>query len=174
MTDSAITEVLRLISNGNTLEALSELFRLSDDEPLEALNRVLYSHTRESSNPTVVSEKERHHGMLGDAAGRERAIVLYNLGCMALYQDDIVQAKLQFQQALELDPQWLPICHNLAFTHELMAEWEDAERYYRISGSGLMLSRLNLALLKVQDERRDEGLDDLRGLLRLPASTPNT
>lgn len=167
MTESAITGVLRLIVAGNTLEALSRLFRLPDDNPLEALNRVLYSHTRESKNPTVLRQIEHHQSQLATATGRARAIILYNLGCLALYQDEIVQAKLYFEQALELLPDWLPIRHNLAFTEELMAEGDQAGRHYAEvirQNPDFTLSRLNLALLAIQDGRTDEGLATLRQL----------
>lgn len=169
MTDTGITQVLERIAAGNTLEALESLYSLPGSEDrLTAVNRVLYSPRKEEEEqPAVQEEWERHQRLLQELEGVERAPVLYNLGCLALYRDETVDARLYFQEALEADPALIPARHNLAYTTELLADWDEAERGYRQvleQAPDFVLSRLNLGLLLLQAGRTDEGVALLRAL----------
>ena len=101
---------------GNTLEARRLLadHAASTEEPCAAINSALVTAADDAGTLCIQEEKARHLNLLSQAYGRERSLLLYNLGCFALYQEDILTAKLRFGEAARLRPDHLPTLINLA------------------------------------------------------------
>jgi tetratricopeptide (TPR) repeat protein len=160
--------LLELIGQGDTLQALNLLYASGGDgEPGFALNRALYGPVSDAHDDAVRAAEQAHRGGLAGRSPEERIATLYNLGCFALMQDDVMDARLRFSEVLELDPAHRMARHNLAYAHELLAESEDAEREYRAvlaryPDSGL--TRLNLAQLHMQQGDYEAGLEALEAL----------
>jgi predicted Zn-dependent protease len=176
MADAGMTGVLDLISSGDTLEALSQLYALGESDPLARLNRVLYTPDHANAEALLSEERERLLGVLSRSEGHPRAVVLYNLGCLALAEDEVVEARLYFRQALEQWPEYLPARHNLAHTSDLLAEEDEAEVLYdQVLGARpeMALSRLNLALIDLELGRRDKGMEGLRQLVAEQPRNPS-
>jgi len=168
-------QVLEQIAGGNTLQGQRLLFSppaaeaAGKDGTLASLNRSLLSPPGEDNAALVQRMKEEHETMLGSAKGADVAVLMYNLGCFALYQDDIQEAQLRFQEVLRLQPDHAYARHNLAYTHELMAELAEARAQYERVASGpkgLILSRLNQALVRGEDGDQEGCTTDLRALYR--------
>jgi len=171
-----MTDVLELMSSGNTLEALRHLYALGDSEPLARLNRALYAAARDGNDALLMEERERLLVLLTRASGEARAVILYNLGCLALAEDEVVEARLYFRQALAAWPEYLPARHNLAHTCDLLAEEDEAvELYQQVLAAmpEMALSRLNLALIDLELGRRESGLASLRQLLSEQPGNPS-
>jgi predicted Zn-dependent protease len=176
MTANGLTKVFEMIAAGNTLEALRQIYALGDADDLVRLNRALYAPAREGGENLLQQERERLLAQLSRAAGRDRAVVLYNLGCLSLAEDEVIEARLYFRQALDAWPEYLPARHNLAHTEDLLAEEDEAEVLYRevlAAMPGMALSRLNLALIDLELGRREAGLAALRALLSEQPRNPS-
>ncbi len=164
-TDSA----LELMAKGDTLEGQKRLFSgaLAQDDPLTRLNRCLYGTGREEGHDPIEDEQERLLERLPQTRGAAQAVLLYNLGCIALHGDDILDAKQRFAEVLKLDSGNRFARHNLAYANELLAEYEPAKAQYSAvleQDPGFVLSRMNLALLRLQLGEVERGLEELRAL----------
>jgi predicted Zn-dependent protease len=150
------------------LEALKALYELPTDDALARLNRALYASAADpEAEETIQGERERLLGQLGSSGGRQRAAILHNLGCLSLAQDEIAEARTQFQNALEASPDYLPARHNLAHAADILAEEGEARVLYREvldANPDLALSRVNLALIDLELGERESGLAALRSL----------
>ena len=165
--------ILDLIASGNTLRGQLQLFSLAEpsgyaaEEAVIALNQALLAPPGEKNSAIVQRAKEEHLARLAVAHGKELPNLMYNLGCFALYQDDILEAQVRFQDVLKLDPGNRYARHNLAYTHELMAELAEARSEYEKAAEGpdgLPLSRLNQALVRAEDGDADGAIGELRDL----------
>ena len=159
--------VLDFISKGNTLEGLNLLFGHggSGEDPLFRLNSALYSPTGRDFSEQVRQAEETHLERLRTRNDRERGLLLYNLGCFALYQDEIQTAKIRFGEAVRLRPEMVQARHNLGYARELMAESEEAKAEYRRvleARPDYALSRINLGQILIQEGRREEGLKEMQ------------
>ncbi|MCZ6646139.1 MAG: tetratricopeptide repeat protein [SAR324 cluster bacterium] len=164
---SVAEEALEHLLQGNTVEARRLLATHADstEEPCATTNAVLTTAVDDAGTMRIQEEKARHLNLLSQADGRERALLLYNLGCFALYQEDILTAKLRFGEAARLQPNHLPTLINLACAHELMADFDDAaaelERALMLDPAS-PLARLNRALLRNSMGETGEGIQALR------------
>jgi tetratricopeptide (TPR) repeat protein len=162
-------QFLEQIVRGNTLEALNRLYhapQAAEDGRL-LINRALYGARDEDNLERVKGEEERHLAALGEATEKEKAALLYNLGCFSLHLDEILEARIQFDEAVKLQPDNLMARHNLAYAYELMAEFDEAKaEYARVleQNPGCVLTRLNLAQLRIQEGTYEEGLEELHQL----------
>jgi tetratricopeptide (TPR) repeat protein len=162
--------LLELISKGDTLQTLHLLF--ADGAPGGArleLNRALYGPASEAHDARLRAADQQHRTRVGSLSGPEHVTALYNLGCFALSQDDVMEARVRFAEALELDPQHLMARHNLAYAHELLAETDDARREYQAvlaQNPDCVLTRLNLAQLALAEGDYEGGLAHLDALHR--------
>ncbi|MFI5400205.1 MAG: tetratricopeptide repeat protein [SAR324 cluster bacterium] len=165
--------ILDLIAAGNTLQGQLQLFALpaasasSVEAALVALNQALLAPPSEQNAAVVQRAKDEHLARLGAVHGKELPKLMYNLGCFALYQDDIQEAQVRFQEVLRLDPGNRYARHNLAYTHELMAELAEARSEYEKAAegpAGLPLSRLNQALVRAEDGDSEGAIAELRDL----------
>lgn len=170
---ATIDPILEGIAAGDTLQAQKQLFALqagaaaSATESLVALNKALLEPPSDTNAALVQRAKDEHLARLGTAHGPDLALLLYNLGCFALYQDDIQEAQVRFQEVLKLDPGNLNARHNLAYTYELMAELAEARSQYEKVAEGpegLPLSRLNQALVRAEDGDADGAIAELSEL----------
>ncbi|MCZ6749048.1 MAG: hypothetical protein O7D96_07120 [SAR324 cluster bacterium] len=172
MSAADVAGVMERIAGGSTLEGLTQLFQLEGSDPLTRLNQALYAPARDPDTPIVQEEIERLQSQLIGASGKERAVILYNLGCLALFMDEIADARMYFQESLNLAPGFLPSRHNLGYTAELLAEIAEAERLYGEvleQSPEFILSRLSLALVKLNQGQRDAALAELHSLAeRMP------
>jgi tetratricopeptide (TPR) repeat protein len=166
-----IDSILELIAAGDTLQAQKQLFALpagpASADALVALDQALLAPPSEESAALVQHAKDEHLARLGTAHGKDLPLLMYNLGCFALYQDDIQEAQMRFQEVLKLDAGNRPARHNLAYTHELMEELAEARSQYEKVAAGpgaLPLSRLNQALVRAEDGDADGALAELRDL----------
>lgn len=172
-TMSDVGEFHKFLGSGNTLE-VSRLARLarqtqshagnSGDSCL-AINAILFSPEPGDAEGSVAKERARHLKLLEEAPEPLRAVLLYNLGCIALYNDDILAAKLRFGESARINPRHHPSLHNLALAHELMADFEDArnelERALNVN-PGCALTRINLAGVYFSTDEWEQGLNTLR------------
>jgi tetratricopeptide (TPR) repeat protein len=160
--------LLELISKGDTLQALKRLHATdAGGEPCLAINRALYGPASDENGERVHEANLRHRNDLSQARAQDRITMLYNLGCFALSQDDVVEARLRFAEVLELEPRHGMARHNLAYAHELLAETDDARREYGAvlaQSPHCALTRLNLALLALQEGDTGTGLAELEAL----------
>jgi len=160
-----------LMRQGNTLDGLSRLMAVPPEtqEPRVTLNMILYAPGEPQRDEVVSHEQERHLTLLATARGPRRDLLLYNLGCFALFQDDVMEARLRFEEVVAEQPGNLYARHNLALAHELMADFDAARAGYGdvlAQDPGFVLSRLNLALLDMHLGDLAAGRDALRGLVR--------
>ena len=162
--------LLDLIGKGDTLQALHLLYNGAGSPSARlAVNRALYGAGGEVHDDILESAQEQHQAGLNSLDARDRATALYNLGCFALHQDDVMQARMRFAEVLELEPQHLMARHNLAYAHELLAETDDARREYQAvlaQNPACALTRLNLAQLQLQEGEVAGGLAELEALHR--------
>ncbi|MBI4083354.1 MAG: hypothetical protein HY423_12165 [Candidatus Lambdaproteobacteria bacterium] len=166
---STLEQAFVAIGRGDTLTGLDLLFAVpaDGDDPRIALNRTLYAAVR-TEGSAIAEEVDRELGMLNTPDPARRATVLYNLGCFALFQDEVFEARLRFEDVLELRPDHRAARHNLGFAHELMAEYEAAKAEYRRvleQEPHFTLSRLSLGQLLLLEGSIDQGLHELRALL---------
>lgn len=158
--------ILEQIIRGDTLEAINRLYARpdSEDDATMALNRVLYGPPTHEALERVRAEEERHLERLGQSDDAEQADLLYNLGCFALFQDDVSEARLRFAEALRHRGDHLMARHNLAYALELMAETAEARAEYErvlAANPDSAISQLNLALLDLHEGRYEAGLERL-------------
>ncbi len=162
--------LLDLIGKGDTLQALNLLYKESGHTDARlAVNRALYGASGDAHDDAIAAALARQQAGLNALDERGRATALYNLGCFALNQDDVVEARIRFAEVLELEPQHLMARHNLAYAHELLAETDDARREYRAvlaQNPACALTRLNLAQLQLQEGDVAGGLAELEALHR--------
>ena len=165
--------IIELIATGNTLQGQKQLFSEpnqpanSPEETVAVLNRALLAPPSAENAAVIQLAKEDHLSRLGTAHGAELPVLMYNLGCFALYQDDIQEAQLRFQEVLKLDPGNRYARHNLAYTYELMAELAEARSQYEKVAEGpegLPISRLNQALVRAEDGDIEGAIGELRML----------
>lgn len=162
--------LLELIGKGDTLRALNQLY--TDSAPTGgrlALNRALYGAAGDGGEGLLDTALETQRARLGTLDERDRATAIFNLGCIALSQDDVDEAILRFGEVLEMEPQHVMARHNLAYAHELMAETDEARREYEAvlaQNPASALTRLNLAQLKLQGGDVEAGVADLEALHR--------
>lgn len=159
----------KLLESGDSLgvtRMAAEHLRNGGENAL-ALNAILYSPQQGDPEARIQQEKARLLELLAEAAESERAALLYNLGCIALYNDDILAAKLRFREAGRLRPGHYPSIHNLAHAHELMADFDDArselERAHN-ANPGSALTRINMATICFISGEAEQGLEILREL----------
>jgi tetratricopeptide (TPR) repeat protein len=163
----------KLLNSGNTLE-VSRLARQTQQVESHAgnsgksslaINAILFFPESGDPQGRLPEERARQLDLLADAPDPLRAVLLYNLGCIALYEDDILAAKLRFGEAARLSPGHHPSLHNLAHAHELMADFEDArnelERALNVN-PGCALTRINLATVYFSMGEGEQGLATLR------------
>jgi tetratricopeptide (TPR) repeat protein len=175
MAATGFDHALELIASGNTLEGLRELYELPAGDPLASLNRVLYAPGEPGAEDTIQDERERLLGRLAASSGRGRAVVLHNLGCLCLAQDEIAEARVHFRNALAAAEDYLPSRHNLAHAADILAEEDDARvLYYQVldADPALALSRVNLALIDLELGQRESGLAALRTLVGEQPANP--
>ena len=157
---------LELISSGNTLAALNHLSGSADSGASKriSLNYAMYGPVNEDNLAGIREEETRLLEIVDELEGRERADTLYNLGCFALVQDDILGAKVRFSEAVKQDPDNIMARHNLAYSQELLAETTEARAEYEniiARNPDSLLTRINLAQLKLQEAEYEEALPDL-------------
>ncbi|HEX7926561.1 MAG TPA: tetratricopeptide repeat protein, partial [bacterium] len=159
---------LEMMATADTLEGQKRLFAgaVDPNDRLARLNRCLYGPPG-GDDALIEDEQERLLERLPKATGSTQATLLYNLGCIALYNDDIQDARQRFAEVLKLDGANRFARHNLAYANELLAEYDQAKTQYNAvvaQDPGMVLSRMNLALLRLQLGEVDLALDDLRAL----------
>ncbi len=89
---SETADFLEVLGRGDTLRVAllaAEAAHSGGDSSL-AVNAALYAPGSSEAAGRIQAEKVRHLELLADAADRLRAVVLFNLGCFALNQDDIL------------------------------------------------------------------------------------
>ena len=156
-------QVLGLIRQGNTLAGLQRLLAAPTHElsGAAALNRILYALPSPANQQQVVREKARLHALITQGGEQVQPGWLFNLGCIALYDDEILNAHYYFSEVLRLAPGHLAARHNLAYTLELMADVDEAQVQYGqvlAADPQFLLCRVNLALLDLSAERADAGI----------------
>lgn len=158
--------LLALIATGDTLQAIHQLQAEAGDEAT-ALNRALYTPMGEEDAERVRAADQQSREALRNAQGDDLDTALYTLGCLALAQDDIVEARLRFAEVLERNPGHVMARHNLAYAHELLAETDEARREYEAvlaQNGDCTLTRLNLAQLLMQEGDTGTALADMDAL----------
>lgn len=160
--------LLERVTQGDTLQALNLLHAgTGEGDSRLALNRALYGPLSDEHGERIREAEQAHRERLAELAPAEKVAALYNLGCFALMQDDVLEARLRFDEVLELEPGHLMARHNLAYAHELMAEVDEARREYEAvlaAHPDCGLSRLNLAQLKLAEGDHEGGLADLEAM----------
>jgi tetratricopeptide (TPR) repeat protein len=163
---TANDRLLELIAKGDSLQALN-LLQSGGADALLGVNRALYGPLSEANGARVRDQDRQHRAQVSAVQGEAQVTALYNLGCFALMQDDVLEARLRFTEVLEQEPQHLMARHNLAYAHELLAETDDARREYQAvldQNPDCVLTRLNLAQLALQEGDYGSGLEDLEAL----------
>ena len=164
---SANDDFLHKLVQANTLEGINELMTGSGDgDQRFDINRALYSDD-EASRELVEQVQSQIFTELSAAEGRQKATLLYNLGCFSLHQDDIQDAILRFSETLSEEPKNMMAQHNLAYAYELSAEYEKAgDEYEKVMAQNpnSNISRLNLALMRIQARDFNGGLEELQEL----------
>ncbi len=164
------SDFLELQRGGNTFQALGSLIgRGGEGDARLELNVHLFTPHGQESEHRIQQETAAQFDRLNKAGEREQAGISYNLGCFALFQDDILAAKLRFAEAVRLRPDFPQALHNLAVAHELMADFDEARAELNRAleldpESGL--SRLNLALIHREEGDTEEALRQLREQVR--------
>ena len=164
-------DILKLIGHGDTLTGMHLLFSYSSEEldPLLELNRALYANAPQPVAALISETRAAHLELLHNVSGKTRSNLLFNLGCLAMLQEEVIEARIHFGEAVKEDAGNYWARHNLAYANDLMAEVEDARaEYEQIIGEypDFGLSRLNLAQLKIQNGQYDDGLADLLAMVR--------
>ncbi|MDH5752460.1 MAG: tetratricopeptide repeat protein [Deltaproteobacteria bacterium] len=159
--------ILEKISRGDTLLAIQQLEAAQAEQGPQRLNRALFSATRAENTEILEAEQDNLLEQVGQLQGEEHAAAVYSLGCIALALDDVVEARNRFQDVLKIQPDNIMARHNQAYCCELLAEFEQAELLYTQvinQNQDMALSRLNLALLRLQNGEVDAALEDLHTL----------
>ena len=161
---------LHLIHRGDTLTGKRELKKLSSTgySPTIRLNSTLYGLSNQDSAGQLETEKKRHLKLLQESNREDRGTLLYNLGCFALYESDLITAKLRFSEAVRLLSELPEPLHNLGYAHELVTERKEAKHAYQRAISmdpTFGLSRVNLSNIYMLENRPEEAFEELRGLL---------
>jgi predicted Zn-dependent protease len=168
--DTALNaQVLGLIRRGNTLAGLQRLLAVPPDElaGAAALNRALYALPSPAHQMRVAQEKARLLTLIAQGGEQAQPGWLFNLGCIALYEDEILNAHYYVSEVLRLAPDHLAAQHNLAYTLELMADVEEARTQYErvlTADPQFLLSQVNLALLDLFANQADAGIRALEAL----------
>ena len=157
---------LELISSGNTLDALNHLASSAEGGASRRLsfNYAMYGPVSEDSLAGIREEETRLLEIVDGLEGSEKGQTLYNLGCFALVQDDILGARVRFSEAVKQEPENIMARHNLAYTHELQAETSEARTEYEnilAQNPESLLTRINLAQLNLQEAEYEKALTDL-------------
>lgn len=157
---------LELISSGNTLDALNHLAASAEGSASRrlSLNDAMFGPVSEDDLARIREEETRLLEIVDSLAGREKAETLYNLGCFALVQDDILGARLRFSEAVKQEPENTMARHNLACAHDLLAETSETRAQYEhilAQNPESLLTRINLAQLNLQEAQYDDALADL-------------
>ena len=164
---SANSEVLDLMSHGNTVAAMTALRAAHEEDPALLLNKALY-HAWQGLDPERLWQtRADHRALLARSTGPQLISLLFNLGCLALAQDDVAEACLRFQDVLRLDGGHVRALHNLGYANELMAEYDLALSTYQqalVLRPDFVISRINLALLQINTGESEGGLAALRDL----------
>ncbi len=163
------TQVQRLLRQGNTLAGLQRLLAVPAGElsGAAALNRALYALPTPANHALVAQAKAPLHERIAQSGEQVQPDWLFNLGCIALYEDEILNAHYYFSEVLRQAPGRLAARHNLAYTLELMTDVEEARSEYEqvlADDAGFLLSRVNLALLDLATGSADAGIGDLEAL----------
>lgn len=174
---TTINHALELIRKGNTLDGHKQLAGLGLDAPdaLAALNAALFTTTPEGDGGAVQVEIMRLLELLKQSEGEGRKVILYNLGCLALHQEDVITAKMRFAEAIKIDPAMVAAQHNLGYADELLTNLEEAKATYRKVldlEPANHLTRVNLANVLEIEGKRGEGLETLREALATDESSP--
>jgi predicted Zn-dependent protease len=170
--ESALARMIQ----GNTLEA-QEILRAAparDSDPLARLNRFLYG-ADPAAGQALESEKESLLARLPQSQDPEQAVLEYNAGCIALFQEDILEAKHRFEDVVARQPGNRLARHNLAYANELLAELDEAKAQYELvlaQDPQFHLSRLNLALLLLQEGDSEGAVAELRALAEEQPDNP--
>ncbi|MBI3993151.1 MAG: tetratricopeptide repeat protein [Candidatus Lambdaproteobacteria bacterium] len=163
--------VLDQIREGNTLEAMKLLFGRASAQAtgVVAINRALFGTHRPGQTEAIDQAVERHLALLESSSPEQRDTVLYNLGCFALFRDEVLDAHYYFTEAVHARSDHLAARHNLGYTFELMAETDNARREYEAvlaQDPGFVISRVNLAQLDIAEGDVERALETLRELRR--------
>lgn len=162
-------QFLQRVAAGNILQALADARAGSAPgaAPLLTLNRALYGAGSEAEHNTLREEESRLLGRLGQAQGAEREALLYNLGCIALSDDEILDARMRFAEVLRHNPRHVMAQHNLGYACELLAELDSARSEYEkvlTLKPDCTLTRLNLAQLRLLTGDADGAVVELDAL----------
>ena len=163
--------MLDQLREGNTLEAMKLLFgrEATHTSGVVAINRALFGTHRPGDTEQIDEAVERHQALLESAEDEQRSTVLYNLGCFALFRDEVLDAHYYFSEAVNARDDHLAARHNLGYTFELMAESDSARQAYEAvlaQDPGYVISRVNLAQLDIAEGNTEQALDTLRELRR--------
>lgn len=164
------SDFLALQRGGNTFQSLGSLIGRSGEGDVRLeLNVHLFTPHGQESQHRIQQEAAAQFDRMSEASERELAAISYNLGCFALFQDDIFAAKIRFAEAVRLRPDYSEALHNLAVAHELMADFDEARaelnRALELDPEN-GLSRLNLALIYREEGDTEEALRLLREQVR--------
>lgn len=158
-------KVLKLMASGNTLEAQKVLHSgPADSDSITRLNRMVYGAAPQAE---LAEEQERVLALLPQANDPDHSLMEYNAGCLALAREEILEAKHRFADVVARQPSNRFARHNLAYANELLAEFDTARELYSEAAaqdSSLLLSRLNRALLSLQEGDSSDALAELRAL----------
>lgn len=161
-------QLLALICSGDTLHVLHRLLaEPAGGGPRLAMNRALYGPAGEASGEQVRAADQVHRERMGALDAEQQVTALYNLGCFALSQDDVMEARLRFAEVLEREPEHVMARHNLAYAHELLAETAEARQEYEAvlaRQPDLALARLNLSQLALAEGDHEQGIELLEAL----------
>ena len=167
MTAKTNQQVLDMIGRGDTLSTLSFLVDLeADADSALGLNQALYTNGKDARERAEAA-RVRLLEQLPSLAGNDLAAMVFTLGCIALYQDDVLEAVTRFKEVLALQPGNAMALHNLAYANELLAEFQEARDYYEqalAQNPNQTLTRLNLALLDLADAEYEKSLEVLHAL----------
>lgn len=168
-------KVLGLIRQGDTLAALQCLLPVPATglTGAAALNRALYALPTPANQALIEAEQARLQDLVAQGGEQAHPTWLFNLGCIALYHDEILNAHYYFSEVLRLAPGHLAAQHNLAYTLELMTDVDEARAQYAqvvAADPAFLLSSVNLALLDLTTDRADAGI---RALQELHAAHPD-
>lgn len=160
--------LLELICHGDTLQVLHRLLTEADGGGARvAMNSALYGPPDDASEELIRSADQAHREHIGTLEGPQRVTALYNLGCFALSQDDVMEARMRFAEVLERAPGHVMARHNLAYAHELLAETDEARHEYRAvlaQHPQVSLTRLNLSQLSLAEGEHEQGVEQLEAL----------
>jgi len=98
------------------------------------------------------------------STGRKKAEACYRLGCIALRQEDMISAKMRFEEAAVLAPDVAAVFHNLGYVNEMLADTSGARAAYTKAlelDPHLTLSQVNLGLVLLLEGNREAALNEL-------------